>query len=319
MTPRETAREALIRTIPGWADRPLLAEPTFSVLASPSWRGVDAQSLAMRDGETGAAVFVKELYPDTAFYIDPNAAFDAARKAGDAGIGPKVLAADPSAGILITEYLGVDWRVAGLERATDPAFMERLLAQRSAFASVAPLLRDTDALAEVQSLHTAVRESDAPVPPDMGWAVDLLMLCEAPMREVAGPRLPIHGDGNLSNVLVNAEGDIRLVDFDRAGNGDMLEDLGSVMVEAFEYDAIARAAFARHAPALGIDGEAAFNRARIYGIADDLRWALIAMQMAHLSPRRGEHEFYKFGIWRFLRARIALRDPRFGESLRRLS
>lgn len=42
---------------------------------------------------------------------------------------------------------------------------------------------------------------------------------------------------------------------------------------------------------------------------------MIGMLMGHLSPRSHE-EFYKFGLWRLVRLRAALRDPRFGERLR---
>ncbi|MER8376742.1 hypothetical protein [Mesorhizobium sp. M1409] len=63
--------------------------------------------------------------------------------------------------------------------------------------------------------------------------------------------------------------------------------------------------------------ERAFNRAWLYGIADDLRWGLIGALVAAKSSR-DTHEFYKFASWRFLRCRMALRDPRFGQALRRI-
>jgi hypothetical protein len=39
--------------------------------------------------------------------------------------------------------------------------------------------------------------------------------------------------------------------------------------------------------------------------------------VAAKSPRN-THEFYKFASWRFLRCRMAVRSPRFGEQLRRM-
>lgn len=77
-----------------------------------------------------------------------------------------------------------------------------------------------------------------------------------------------------------------------------------------------RAAFSRAAPLFGLpDEDEVFDRVRLYGVADDLRWTMIGMLMGHLSPRSHE-EFYKFGLWRLVRLRAALRDPRFGERLR---
>ena len=56
-------------------------------------------------------------------------------------------------------------------------------------------------------------------------------------------------------------------------------------------------------------------RAILYGAADDLRWGLIAATLAATSPRTSL-EFLKFASWRFLRCRMAMRDPRFPERLR---
>ena len=54
------------------------------------------------------------------------------------------------------------------------------------------------------------------------------------------------------------------------------------------------------------------------GIADDLRWGLIGALLSAKS-RRNTLEFYKFASWRFLRCSMAVREPRFGEALRRVA
>ncbi len=307
--------ERLVRNIPGWEDRPFIVEPAIPVLASPSWRGVDGAPLVVRDKERGASLFVKHVYPDTAFYIDVAAAFDAATKAGEIGIGPRVIKADAGNGILVMEDLTPEWRVAGLEKAFDPAFVAAVLEKRLAFSSAAPLRRKADVFEEIERFYGDARRLQAQVPADLEWLVDAVRLSAEHVRGVAAEAVPIHGDGNVSNILVNRQGDVRLVDFDRAGNGDILEDLGSFFVEAFAFEAEARDAFYHFK---GTADEGAFNRLRVYGIADDLRWGLIGALQAHLSPRK-TNEFYKFASWRFLRCRMAVRDSRFSERLRRVS
>jgi hypothetical protein len=86
-------------------------------------------------------------------------------------------------------------------------------------------------------------------------------------------------------------------------------------VEAFAQEPEAREAFSRNAG--GFD-ERAFSRARIYGVADDLRWGLIGAVLAARSARN-TFEFYKFASWRFVRCRMTVREPRFGEMLRRIA
>ncbi|WP_335948308.1 phosphotransferase family protein [Salipiger bermudensis] len=309
---------ALLRRLPGWEDRPVEIEPAIAVLASPSWRGVDGAPFIARDTETGDSVFVKRLHEDTGFYIDPVQAFAAAKQAGDVGVGPRVLLSDPAARVLITEHLGEGWRVAGLEHAAEPGFVDRVLETRARFSQAASLAPRADAFAEIESLHTRLVSEGAATPPDMGWLYDTLMLAAERAVDPGETPVAIHGDGNLSNVLFHPSGEIRLVDFDRAGMASPCEEIGTALVEMCAFEAGARTAFLRcAAKAWNLPAEdEVFDRVRLYGIADDLRWAMIAMLMAHLSPRRVEHEFYKFGLWRHVRARASLRDPRFGEKLR---
>lgn len=306
---------SLLRRIPGWDDRPVAIETAIPVLASPSWRGVDGAPLVARDTETGAQLFIKRLHEDTDFYIDPAASFEAARIAGEMGVGPCVLLADPSERVLVTEHLGEGWRVAGLEHAAEVDFVDRVLTARAKLAHGPALPVRADVFADLQRFHDMLTKTGARAAPDMGFAYDTVML--AAERAGTEAPVPIHGDGNLSNVLFHSSGEIRLVDFDRAGMGNPCEELGSALIEMCAFEPPARAAFSRAAAAFGLPDEPeVFDRIRLHGIADDLRWAMIAMLMQHLSPRREEHEFYKFGLWRFVRLRAALRDPRFGERLR---
>lgn len=307
--------ESVLRQIAGWEDRPVVIEPAIPVLASPSWRGVDGIPLIARDRETEATVFIKHIHADTAFYIDVPAAFDAAIKAGDIGVGPKVLATDVSAGILVSEDLSMaaGWRVAGLEKCYDTVFIEKVIEKRLAFATVAPLQRAANVFEDVERFFAIVTASNVTVPADTQWLVDMVRFAGESIAASSVAAVPIHGDGNVSNILWNGNGEVRLVDFDRAGNGDPLEDAGSFFVEGFAFEPEARDAFFRLYPGAN---DAGFNRLRIYGLADDVRWGLIAAIQAATSERKS-NEFYKFANWRFVRARMAARDPRFGERIRR--
>ncbi|MEI4472094.1 phosphotransferase family protein [Frigidibacter sp. MR17.24] len=309
---------AALRGIDGFDTPDLEIGTAFPVLASPSWRGVDGAPLIVRNRAAGRSLFVKRLHPDTAFYIDPDAACAAATAAGAAGIGPRVLLARPSQGLLVMEDLSPGWQVCGLERVARAGFADRLLQRRADCARLPGITRAVDVFTELPLFHAMLCDTGAPVPSDMGWVFDTVMRAAPEARGACAARVVIHGDGNLSNVMTAADGRIRLVDFDRCGVGSPLEEIGSALVEMCELDPAARQVFARCLPmweGLGIDPERGFAAARLYGVADDLRWAMIAMVLDHVSPRRTQNEFYKFGIWRFLRARIAIRDPRFGERL----
>jgi hypothetical protein len=309
------ALRARLESLPGWGAADIVIEPAIPILASPSWRGVDGFPWRATKKPDGESVFIKVMDPDAELYVDVPCAFDAAKRASDLGIGPRVMLADIQAGILIMEDLNHGWRVGTLERMREPAIVDAVIAARRRFQSGKPLSRRISVFDEIEHFHAAVRSAKAQVPVDVEWLVEELRFAAVAFQGLDITPVPIHGDGNVSNILISDRGEVRLIDWDRATTADPLEDLGSFLLEAFAQEPEARDAFTRNA---GAFDEAAFNRARIYGVADDLRWGLIGSLLAAKSPRN-TLEFYKFASWRFVRCRMAVREPRFGEVLRRMA
>jgi hypothetical protein len=302
-------------TLPGWGSGDIAVEPAIPVLASPSWRGVDGFPWRVVNESNGDSIFVKLMDPDAKLYIDLSCAFEAAQRASDLGIGPKVIVADTQTGLLMMQDLNQGWRVGTLERMLDPMIVDAVIVARRRFQTGEPLSKRKSVFDEIEQFYASVVLAEAQIPADAEWLVDELRFAAAAFQGLHIVPVPIHGDGNVSNILISDAGEVRLIDWDRATMADPLEDLGSFLVEAFAQESEARDAFIR---ATGRFDEAAFNRARIYGIADDLRWGLIGALLAAKSVRN-TLEFYKFASWRFLRCRMAVREPRFAEALRRIS
>jgi hypothetical protein len=302
-------------SLPGWGAGDIAIEPAIPVLASPSWRGVDGFPWRATRKSDGESLFIKAMDRDAALYIDVPCAFEAAQRASDLGIGPKVMLADIQAGILVMEDLNHGWRVGTLERMLEPQIVDAVLAARRRFQTGKPLPRRKTVFDEIEQFYAAVKSAKAQVPVDIEWLVEELRFAAAGFATLKIAPVPIHGDGNVSNMMISDAGEVRLIDWDRATTADPLEDLGSFLVEAFAQEPEARDAFVR---ATGAFDEAAFNRARIYGVADDLRWGLIGALLTAKSARN-TLESYKFASWRFVRCRMAVREPRFGEALRRIA
>ena len=302
-------------SLPGWGSGEIVIEPAIPVLASPSWRGVDGSPWRAVKKSNGESIFLKLMDRDAELYIDTACAFEAAQRASDLGIGPRVILADVRVGLLVMEDLNQGWRVGTLERMLEPAIVDAVIAARRLFQAGKPLPRRKSVFDEIEQFHAAVVSAQAQLPPDAEWLVEEMRFAAAAIQGLDVTPVPIHGDGNVSNIMINDAGEVRLIDWDRATTADPLEDLGSFLVEAFAQEPEARAAFVR---STGTFNEAAFSRARIYGIADDLRWGLIGALLAAKSPRN-MLEFYKFASWRFVRCRMAVREPRFGELLRRIA
>jgi hypothetical protein len=304
--------ESAVRTLPGWEGRQFVIEPALPVLASPSWRGVDGAPWRARDQDTGESLFIKAMHPEAGLYIDVACAMEAVVRAGKLGIGPKVFIADLETGLVIMEDLTDGWRVAGLECFRTPSLVDKILEARRRFQDSTLLPRTVSVFDEIERFYGDVKNAGATLPVDADWLYDHLSLVAAAVRPGAGAPVAIHGDGNVSNVMISQDGDVRLLDWDRATNAEALQDFGSVLVEGFPFDPEAREVFTRH---WGRFDQRAFDRARLYGVADDFRWGLIGSLLAALSPRKF-HEFFKFASWRFLRCRLAVREPRFAERLR---
>ena len=301
-------------SLPGWGSGDIVIEPAIAVLASPSWRGVDGSPWRAVKKSGGESLFIKLMDRDATFYIDVPCGFEAAKRASDLGIGPKVMLADVETGVLVMEDLNQGWRVGTLERMLEPAIVDAVIAARQLFQTGKPLPRRDSVFDEIERFYAAAVAAKAQLPTDAEWLVEELRFAAAVVQGIAVTLVPIHGDGNVSNIMISDAGEIRLVDWDRATTADPLEDFGSFLVEAFAQEPEARDAFVRNT---GTFDEAAFNRARLYGVADDLRWGLIGALLAAKSPRN-TLEFYKFASWRFLRCRMAVREPRFGEVVRRI-
>ena len=158
----------------------------------------------------------------------------------------------------------------------------------------------------------AARAARASLPADIAWLLSSVAEAGGAIAACGRDSVPAHGDGNASNVLVAEDGSVLLVDWDRAGDMDPFEDLGSLLAELAPQEPEARALFERWH---GSMDEGLLSRAMLYGAADDLRWGLIAATLAATSPRTSL-EFLKFASWRFLRCRMAVRDPRFPERVR---
>lgn len=317
--PDQDQRRALAAVTAAWADlasdaaRPqILLEPAFAVLASPGWHGVDGVHFKATLPD-GTRRHVKAMHADASHYIHLPTAFEAARNAAAAGIGPAVDLADLGQATLVMADLA-DHRTGTLDKLRDPAICENVLRQRQAFHKTARLGHAVSVFDEIRRFADSCRRADAALPSDVDWLLDNIGQAGLAIQAAGVDLVPSHGDGNASNFLVGPDKQALLVDWDRAADMDPYADLGSFLVEAAQQEPEARDLFVL---AHGSMDEALFARAMLYGAADHLRWGLIGALLAKVSTRPSL-EFLKYANWRFFHCRMNVRDPRFAERVRRV-
>src|ERR1700704_1250792 len=166
-------------TLPGWGSADITIEPAIPILASPSWRGVDGFPWRAIKKSNGESIFIKVMDRDAELYVDIPCAFEAAQRASDLGIGPRVMLADIQAGILIMEDLNHGWRVGTLERMLEPKVVDAVIAAGRPFQAGKPLPRRKSVFDEIEQFYAAVVSAKAQIPVDAEWLVEELRFAAA--------------------------------------------------------------------------------------------------------------------------------------------
>ena len=194
-----------------------------------------------------------------------------------------------------------------------PATRAAVVAAKKAFQAGPALPRSASIFEEIEGLAAAVIDGGVPCHRHLPVFLEFARGAAAKIAAAGSDRVPSHRDGNTANLMVGPAGEVLLVDFDLAANADPYEDLGCWLIEFFDCEPEARAGFEEWA---GRFDEGLFQRAMLYGMADDLRSGLIAALMAARSPRKSL-EFAKYASWRLMRLETMALSSRAADRLRR--
>lgn len=280
------------------------AQPGPDPLASPSYKALESRSLLI-DG-----IFVKRLHPEMRDGFDLTSAMQAARQAGEVGAGPRVLWSDVETGAIAMEALGNDWCTATQFSLQDPGLLTAAIQAMKAFHATAPLPGRFDPFALIDAQIHGLKRIGATLPDDILWLRRLVAQIEPLMDGVA--LAPCRNDGSASNLMVGPEGQVKLLDFDRAGMHDPLHDLGCLLAEVTDFERDMQAGYIAYAGEFDIVG---FSRARLWSHVDDMLHALWSRLKARTSQRHSL-EWLKYGEWRLMRLRLSLMHPQFEERIR---
>lgn len=275
-----------------------------AALASPSYQALESRSIVT------SGAFVKRMHPEMQQGFDLAAAFELAKSAGQAGAGPAIIWSDPASASIAMDALGDDWTTARQNDLQNPAVIAAAMQAMKKLHACAAISHRFDPFATIDELmQTCVRDG-VPLPDDSVWLRRVIAMAE-PLLDSA-PLAPCRNDGSSSNLMIGPEGQVLLVDYDRAGMNDPLYDVGCLLAEMTDHERDMHGGFAAYA---GSFDEVGFARARLWSHVDDMVHALWSRRMAHRSERKAV-EWIKYGEWRLLRLRMALVHPLFEEKLR---
>ncbi|MER9316209.1 phosphotransferase [Mesorhizobium sp. M0659] len=280
--------------------------PAIGGVASPIHRAVE-NTCCFAASADRPLVFVKRHYHDMSDFITPEYVAEASRNAGEVGIAPRLLHADTGNGILVFEALDDEWAWGHLDVLRRPQVLENLLSAKRTFQKTAPL-EETRSVFDLITAYTQLANAPGVILPASVLSVSAEVDRMAAAIAASGvDTVPCHADGVSSNVMVGPANSVRLVDFEWARQADPAYDLGTVLSELLPFDGEALLAIEI---ATGRPDTQTLARARLYGAADDLMWAVWGFVSAARSPRK-HVEFFKYAEWRLLRARTVTEGPRF--------
>ncbi len=295
--------EDAVRRVPGWQGRTLRYVPVSGGISNANWR-VSVEGLAGR-------FFVKIPGKGTEMFIDRAAAMDASRKAAALGLGPRVYEDLASDGIEISDF------IEGRRSCTHADFRD--LGRCRTALDVYRRLHGGAKLGLTKTVFDMIDEHVEQVRALGGWVpadhaeLDVQYRRARAALEASGLDLvPCFNDPMAGNFMLDdADGSIMLIDYEYASNNDRCYDLGIWFGEMF-FDEATELALIEHY--FGKVKPAIVARVMLHRMLADLKWATWSMVQQKVSAL--DFDFFKYGVWKHMRARALLRDPRWEGWLR---
>ncbi|WP_284945692.1 choline/ethanolamine kinase family protein [Acidisoma cladoniae] len=296
-TAAERDLEAAISRVSPWQGHRLRYRSVSGGINNANWRvWVD---------DDPATFFVKIPGKGTEMFVDRAVAMHASRQAADLGIGPRVydfLAAD---GIEISDFVET-------RRSCTHADFRNLTLSRTAIDCYrtlhggAMLSQTKTVFDRIDETHEQVRMLGGWQPPDFLKLDHQYRRARAALEASGLDLVPCFNDPMAGNFMTDDAGTIMMIDYEFASNNDRCYDLGVWFAEMFFDEPTERALIAHY---FGRADPAIVARVTVHQALADLTWA--AWSMVQLKMSVLDFDFFKYGVWRYRRARAVLDDPRW--------
>jgi thiamine kinase-like enzyme len=300
-TDHEREIEAALARAPLFAGKRLRYRVVIGGISNANWR--------VRVEDDGREYFVKIPGKGTEMFIDRVAAFDASRRAGAAGVGPRVYDDLFDAGIEINDFIpdrrsctNTDFERPGPRLAAIEAYKR--------FHAVGELSLTKTVFDMIEEHDAQVKQLGGWLPPDYPWLMKQYRMARAALEASGLDMAPCFNDPMAGNFMIDDAGTIMLIDYEYASNNDRCYDLGIWFGEMFytpdvEHELI-EAYFGEVRPEI-------VARVTIHKALADIKWALWSFVQQKVSAL--DFDFFKYGAWKLLRGRAIMRDPRWVEHL----
>lgn len=294
-TPAERDLEQAVSQIGDWNNAQVAYQPVVGGISNTNWR-------VFVSGHD-VSYFVKIPGQGTEMFIDRDAAHDASVKAYQAGVSAKVYHYLPDTGVEVIEF------VDGLRTSTNGDFLNDTV-RRNAVGALRDFnngealnLRKT--LFDMIDEHiTQTLELGGHFPQDFGWLNGKYREARAALEASGLDIVPCMNDTLAGNFLLDDDNNVMLVDFEYASGNDRCAELAVWFGEMFFPAEVEHQVVEEY---FGEASETIVSRITVFKALADLKWSTWAMVQNKVSHL--DFDFYKYGVWKHMRARSVMRDP----------
>lgn len=296
-TEAERELEIAIAAVPDFQRGAARYEPVRGGISNANWR-------VFIEGDT-LSYFVKIPGKGTEMFIDRDAAHDASMKAHLAGVGARVIHYDPKSGVEVFEF------IEGLRTSTNGDFLNdtvRTNAVRAlrAFNRGQPLMLRKTLFDMIDEHLEQARKLDGRFPQDFDWLNGKYREARLALEASGLDIVPCMNDTLAGNFLLDTENNVTLVDFEYASNNDISAELAVWFGEMFFSPEIEGEIVEEY---FGQVDNRISARITLFKALADLKWSTWAMVQNRVSEL--DFDFFKYGVWKHMRARSVMRDPKW--------
>jgi thiamine kinase-like enzyme len=293
----ERTLEAAIVRVEPWKGRGLSYQTVSGGISNTNFR-VEVEGEAF-------GYFVKIPGRGTEMFIDRKAARAASKQAEMLGIGPKTFDFLDDMDIEMSEFLA-DRRPSTHRDCVDPAFRAGVVQIYRRFHEAPPLPLTKTVFDMIEEHYEQVRQLAGYWPEDHAWLYRQYRQARAALEAAGLDLVPCFNDPMPGNFLVGDDKSIKLIDFEYASNNERLYDLAIWSGEHFFSEDVDQEIIEEY---FGRYDKRWHARFLVHKALADIKWGAWAMVQNRISTL--DFDFYKYGIWKHMRARSIIHDPRW--------
>ena len=301
-TEAERNIEAAAGAVPGWTTDGLLYEPVPGGISNANWR------IFLKDQEK--TFFLKIPGEGTENFIDRNAANNASVRAYEAGVGAEVIHFDSESGVEVFEFID------GLKTSTNGDFLNKTV--RTNAVRALRLFNNAEGLTLQKTLMDMIDEHIGQTltlgghfPQDFGWMNAKYREAKSAIEASGLDIVPCMNDTLAGNFLLDSDNNVTLVDFEYASNNDRCAELAVWFGEMFFPPETENEVIEEY---FGKVEQTIVARITVFKALADMKWSTWAMVQNKLSAL--DFDYFKYGVWKHLRARAVMRNPQWNEWLK---